>query len=129
MKKKINPTLLELLAGILFYGILAEIAGLLIVQNKVMFSTGLWIGCLTAVFMAVHMTVSMERALDLDAKAAGAYIHKTFAVRTAVVFLVLGLTVYFQVGDVISCFLGVMALKVAAYIQPVTHKIIHGLKR
>lgn len=128
MKKKINPTLLELLAGILCYGVLAELIGLLIVRNKIMFSAGLWIGCLTAAAMAVHMAVSMERALDLNAKAAGAHIHKTFAVRTAAVFLVLGFTVYFRVGDVISCFLGVMGLKVAAYIQPVTHKILQGFK-
>ena len=40
--KKLSETLKELLIGILFYGILVEVIGVWIVQDKVYFTIGLW---------------------------------------------------------------------------------------
>lgn len=61
--KKINTALPGLLFGILLVGILCQAVGIFLVEDKADYSVGLWIGVLTAIFMAFHMAVS-ETAPD-----------------------------------------------------------------
>ena len=53
MKRKIDPTLLELWLGILAYGVVFEIA-LLVFSGNPSYSIGLWIGVFLAAAGAFH---------------------------------------------------------------------------
>ena len=55
MRRKIDPTLLELCMGIAAYGIIFEIVLLFFSRNPV-YSAGLWIGIILALAGAVHMS-------------------------------------------------------------------------
>lgn len=121
--KRLSLVLKELFIGILVYGIVVMGIGLLIAKDKPQYAFGLLIGLLTAGAMAFHMEKALNRALDLGEAGAQNHIRKTYMIRTAFVVLIFGVTVYFQLGSVWSCFLGVMGLKAAAYLQPFVDKL------
>lgn len=127
MKEKIagvNKTLLELICGILVYGCICQAAGLFFANNKFSYSFGLWIGIITAVAAAVHMWWSLDRALDFDENTASKKIQMQSIVRYIGIVIVMGITMVSGVTNPLAAFLGIMGLKVAAYIQPFTHKLL-----
>jgi len=125
MKKRrnsVNQTLQELLVGIVLIGILIQIICFLI-SNKVWYdSVGIWCGIGVACFMAIHMKRSIEDEVDIGALDAPAYARKAYAIRTVVALVVIGVVVYFQLGNPITIVIGIMSLKLSAYLQPTMHK-------
>ena len=126
--KRANETLKELLVGIGIYGVAAEIICLIIGYDILHVSAGLLIGVLTAAGMVIHMDRALEDALDLGEEGALAHIKKTYLIRITVVFLILGAVVYFKIGNVFAVLVGVMSLKLAAYMQPAGHKFMASKK-
>lgn len=119
--KGINRALLELNLGILFLGIVIELIGVFLVAEKLKYSIALWLGIAAAVASAIHMYVSLDKALSMGA---GAYGKATKAAMIryfgwAVLLAVIMLT---DVLNPLYVFLGLLTLKVAAYLQPFTHK-------
>lgn len=129
MNNSANETLKELLTGIILYGTAGQIICLLITEHKLYVSMGLWIGVLTGIGIAIHMKRSIEDALDLGEGNAEKHMKKTYAFRYAVTALVFGTAIYFHIGNPIAILIGVMGLKISAYLQPYTHKIILKLKK
>lgn len=123
----LKRTVLELLIGILLFGILFEILGLFLVKEKLFYTTGLVLGMLLAAGMAIHMAYNLNDALDWDASNAAKIMRKGSMFRYAAVVLITMLLGYFRVGNVISLWLGIMTLKTAAYTQPFVHKIINKI--
>ena len=115
-------TLAELLTGIVLSGILFELFGLIFVKDKISHSLGMLIGILIALGMATHMAYSLNNALDWDEEHAKRAIWKSYMLRYASVAVCMGRVAYFRIGDIISCFIGIMSLKAAAYLQPYLHK-------
>ena len=68
--RKIDKTLLELMIGILVWGVFWQIAGVWFVEDKLLSSIGLWIGVILALLAAVHMYWALNKALFLDEKGA-----------------------------------------------------------
>ena len=126
MIKKINETLLELLMGILLFAIICQFTGMWFVESVSAYSIGLWLGTLLAVLSAIHMYWSLSRNLTINAdneKGAQAYSIRANMIRYLVivaVFLVLCLTDF---AYPLAAFLGIMGLKIGAYIQPLMKKI------
>ena len=118
-------TLLELLIGIVLSGVVFEIVGLLFVKDKLAHSIGMLLGILIALAMATHMAFSLNDALDWDEEQAKRAIWKSYLLRYLSVAICIGLIAYFGIGNVISCFLGIMTLKPAAYLQPYLHRFIN----
>lgn len=112
----------EILLLISFYGIFTGIIVIIFVDDRLFYFVGLTVGILLAMGMCIHMQISIEEAMDRGEAGAQKYISKTYGLRTAVVFIVLGVMYYFQFGSVVTGFIGIMGLKVAAYLQPFTHK-------
>lgn len=126
MMKKLsdmNRALPGLLGGIVLFGAISQVVGLFLVEEKVNYSIGLWIGVLVAVFMAVHMAWSLNSALDQNVKGAQAAATKQNMIRYLIVILILGILMITEVGNPIAAFVGVMGLKVSAYIQPIFQKL------
>ncbi|MBQ0028756.1 MAG: ATP synthase subunit I [Lachnospiraceae bacterium] len=126
MIRKINETLLELLMGILLFTIACQLIGMWFVTSVAAYSIGLWLGALLAILSAIHMYWSLNRNLTLNAdneKGAQAYGIRANMIRYLVivaVFLVLCLTDF---AYPLAAFLGIMGLKIGAYVQPLMKKI------
>ena len=62
----INSALPGLLLGIVLFGAVSQLVGIFLVTEKANYSIGLWIGVLTAIFMALHMAFYLNSAVDRD---------------------------------------------------------------
>lgn len=124
-KTEINETLLELLIGILLFGMLCQLSIVWFVTDRTGYSVGLWIGVVLAGLSAVHMYRSLDRALDFEASAARV-IQKNSIIRYVVIVTVLAIIMITEAANPLAAFLGLMGLKVAAYIQPFTHKFLRS---
>ena len=128
--KEINAALPGLLLGIILFGVLCQITGLFFVSDKAGYSIGIWIGVLTAVFMAFHMAISLNLAVERDVKGAQAVATRQNIIRYLVVVIILGSLMVTRIGSPLAAFAGVMGLKISAYLQPLfagrSHKEVQG---
>lgn len=122
--RKIDKTLLELMIGILAWGVFWQIAGVWFVEDKLLSSIGLWIGVILALLAAVHMYWALNKALSLDEKGAQKVVMSHSLIRYGVIVLVLAVLGVTQLINPLITFLGVMGLKAAAYMQPFIHRFI-----
>lgn len=125
MKKrilKINRTLFELETGIIIFGIVCQLV-ILPFGERIQYSAGLWIGILTALIAAWHMWRSLDRGLELSEKGAVSYLSRQNILRYVIIVLILIVTASAKIGNPLTAFLGIMGLKVSAYMQPLTKKI------
>ena len=67
---------------------------------------------------------SLDRALDLDAGSASKKIQVQSIIRYVFIVIIMGITMVNGYTNPLAAFLGIMGLKVAAYLQPFTHKLI-----
>lgn len=127
MKK--NNTLQELLVGIFIVGILSQIVCLIFLDRHLYHAVGLWVGIFISAGMAIHMNRSIEDGLDLMGDAGEKYMKKGYLTRTVIACVAMAVVMYFNWGNPITILLGVMALKVAAYLQPLVHKVLEKRKK
>ena len=120
---KIDRTLLELSVGSMLWGILCQLTIMWFVKDKAGYSLGLWLGVLLAVAAGIHMWWSLDRSLDFMQDTAVKMVTKHNMIRYLVIVVVMGLIMISDFANPLSAFLGLMGLKVSAYIQPFTHKI------
>lgn len=128
-KTKIDETLKELLIGIIAAGSLFQATVMWFVKNKLSYTAGLWTGVLLAAFLAWHMWKTLDEALDFEAEGAEKIMRKQSLLRYVIVIAVLGILMCSEIANPLAAFLGIMTLKVAAYLQPFTHKVISKLRR
>ena len=124
MLKRLNEALPGLVLGIIIYGILLQITGMWLVDDKLRYSTGLWIGIGCALFMAIHMAMSIEDAVSIGTEDGAK--KKTIAsamFRYVIVLLVLVAMCYLNLGMILPAFFGVLGLKISAYVQPLFYRL------
>lgn len=125
MLKRINPVLPELILELILYGLVIQFTGVWFVEDRLRYSTGLWIGIAIAAGMAINMAVVILDTVEaMTEKRASRKSALFSAIRYLLVVAAFALTGIFNLGNLITMFLGVMGLKVAAYLQPFTHKFI-----
>lgn len=129
MIKKINETLAELLFGILLWGVFWQAAGVWFVPDRLSCSIGLWFGVVTAGICAAHMYKSLDKALDFSEKDAQKYMMSRSMMRYGCIIIVLLVLIATEAGNPLCCFLGIMGLKAAAYLQPLLHKVLEKRRR
>lgn len=125
--KNASSVLKELFLEIVVMGAVIQIIGLIFVNDRAIFSLGLWIGIILSLGMAAHMEWALVTGMDMGDGARG-HIVKHSIIRYGVVFIVFGAMAYFLKYAIVPCFLGLMTLKVAAYLQPFTHKLVLKIK-
>ena len=129
MNNSADETLKELLCGMCFYGVAAQVICLIVDMDRLLYtSLGLWIGVGAAALMSIHMKRNIEDALDFDERGAVKHMRKGYVFRYALVALLFGVVIYMHIGNPITLLVGVMGLKIGAYIQPITHKVLCKLK-
>ena len=126
MTSKINETLLELLMGILTFTVVCQLAGMWFVPRMGAYTIGLWLGALLAALSAIHMWWSLDRNLSVNAdneKGAQAYATKANLARYVFILLVFLMICLTDFAYPLAAFLGIMGLKIGAYLQPLMKKI------
>ena len=116
MSKTDNTVLKDMIITMLLYGIIAQIVCLIIPGDHLRMTAGLWIGVAAGVFMVIHMKNSLDEAVLYGEQEAQRYMQKSYAIRYLVVV-------------VLTLFAGIMSLKLAAYLQPIMHKLFAKFKK
>ena len=125
MLRRINQALPGLLLGIVFYGLALWLVGIWFVGDRIQYTVGLWIGVALAAGMAVNMAIVILDTVEAMEEKRSSRKPLLYAVVRYVVLVAAFLAVwYLKIGNVIAMFAGVMGLKIAAYLQPFTHKFI-----
>jgi len=123
--RKKNRTLLELQAGIVFIGAVCQLAGAFIVERQGYYAKSLWFGVLMSLAASVHMYRTLDRGLDYGPEASR-IIFRGYLFRYAFLIFVLAVAMVTEVMNPLVLFMGYMSLKVAAFLQPFTHKLCNG---
>ena len=119
----------ELVAGIVIYGSVVQITGIWFVEDKLGYTIGLWYGIAIAIGMAINLATVIYDAITFDGEEnANKRVAAKSMLRYVVVAILFGILGYFEFGNLITAFLGVMGLKVSAYIQPYLSKIVSKLE-
>lgn len=128
MLRRINKSLPGLVAGIIIYGVLVQFIGVWFVSDKLRYSTGLWFGIAVAIGMAVHLAIVIYDSVAVDgSKAANRRIIMKSALRYIVVVILFFILGYFNLGNLFTAFLGVLGLKMSAYMQPLFERFSNKL--
>ena len=130
MLKRINDALPGLVVGIILYGIVIQLTGVWFVEDKLRYSTGLWAGIIMGVGLAIHLAIVIRDTVEMggDTKHANGRVIAKSLMRYGTVVILFFILGYFHLGNLITAFLGVMGLKVSAYLQPVGMKLAGKLR-
>lgn len=123
--RKKNRTLLELQTGIVLIGVICQIVGAFIVERQGYYAKSLWFGVLMSLAASIHMYRTLDRGLDYGADASK-IIFRGYLFRYAFLVFVLAVAMVTEVMNPLVLFMGYMSLKVAAFLQPFTHKVCNG---
>lgn len=129
MSKTENTVLKDMIITMLLYGIIAQIVCLIIPGDHLRMTAGLWIGVAAGVFMVIHMKNSLDEAVLYGEQEAQRYMQKSYAIRYLVVVVVFIAVSWLRIVNVLTLFAGIMSLKLAAYLQPIMHKLFAKFKK
>ncbi len=125
MLRRLNDALPGLVLGIVIYGIAVELVGVWFVEDKLRYSTGLLIGIVVAIGLAINIAQVIRDAVEIyGADGARNRLIIKSVLRYLVVVVVFFVMMKFNLGNLVTAFIGVLGLKVSAYLQPFTHKVI-----
>lgn len=109
---------------IVLYGVAVAILEIIFAKNVIYSLCGLVLGCIIAIYMFIYMEMALQRSMNNgDAKAVEKYITKHSCIRyfsVVIVFFVICIT---RIADPLACFIGILGLKIAAYLQPAVNKL------
>ena len=128
--RQITDALPGLTGGIFLYGALLQIVASALGSGRLYDAVGLWAGIGCAVYMGIHMAVTLRRFLGEDSGTRGGRgrFPAGVVLRYAVVLGVFALLLVSRLGNPVLAFFGVMGLKVSAYLQPFWHRLSPGDK-
>ena len=128
MLRRINEALPGLVAGILIYGVIIQLAGVWFVEDKLGYSIGLWYGIAIAIGMGINMAYVIYDAVTFDGESnANNRVVVKSMLRYFVVVILFCILGFFGFGNIITAFIGAMGLKVSAYMQPLLTKLANKL--
>lgn len=129
MKRNMSDTLKQLIAGIIIVCAIFMLAGGIIIARRgggwLQFILGVLLGGIISVVLVCHMERSIENALMRDQEGAEKYSRKMAAIRYLIMIVALGAAMMLpRVFNIFGVLLGILALKLSAYMHPVTSKYI-----
>lgn len=120
-----NETLVDLILGILIFGILVILVGLFVAPDRLMFTLGVLLGTASSVARAIHMAVTLEEQMYYNEKDAKAYAMKNYAIRYVFIIIIMVLSVKLGVAGMVGTIIGIFLMKPAAVLAPQIHKYIY----
>lgn len=124
--KEMNRALLELDLGILFGGVACQAVGMWFAGSRGLYAAALWLGIL----LALLGNLAYVQDPGPGAGPGGRGIQSSGdrgLLRYGILCIVLGVIMLTDVLNPLVVFLGYMMMKVAAYLQPFTHKLCNML--
>ena len=115
-----NEALVDLILGILIFGILVVFVGLFAAPDKAAF-----VGTAASVIRAVHMAVTLDRQLDYSEKDARAYAARNYSIRYLIMIAVLLVSTRLGVSGMAGTVIGLFSMKPAAILSPQIHKYVY----
>lgn len=112
--------------GQLLFGIVCQLAGMFFAQSKGWYTVSLWLGIVFSLTAVIHMARTLDRALQMG-EAASKVITRGYLFRYIMIVFAMVIAALTKVLNPLIVFLGYMSLKVTAYIQPFTHKLLNRL--
>lgn len=125
--KSRNRTVLELQSGIVLFGAVCQLTAMWFVPNMLKFTIGLWLGIAVAMAAGLHMWGSLKKAFDGFEGDVTKKITQAGIIRYVVIVICFAAVAVSDVGEPIAMFVGIMALKIGAYVQPFTHKFYNKI--
>ena len=125
---KNNTILIEMWTGSVLFGVLCQISIVWFVKDKAGFSIGLWFGVLAALLTILHLSISLDKALDLGEAGAKKHMVIQNLVRYFVLIVFLSLLMITDFANPLAAFLGLMGVKAGAYLQPFVHMAYSRIK-
>jgi len=122
-----NRTLLELEGGIVLFGLVVQVVGIWFVEDKSGCSVGFWIGVVMSMLSAWHMNFVLDRAFGGPEEEVTKQLIRGSVIRYLVLAIIFLSVAAGGIGNPIATFVGLMGMKVAAYIQPFTHKFTNWI--
>lgn len=120
-----NEALIDLILGILIFGMMVMLVGLFVAPDRLAFVFGIVLGTASSVVRAVHMSVTLERQLDYGEKDARAYAMKNYMIRYLILIAVLLVSVALGTSGMAGAVIGIFLMKPAAVLSPQIHKYIY----
>ena len=120
--------LIEMWTGSVLFGVLCQISIVWFVKDKAGFSIGLWFGVLAALLTILHLSISLDKALDLGEAGAKKHMVIQNLVRYFVLIVFLSLLMITDFANPLAAFLGLMGVKPGAYLQPFVHMAYSRIK-
>ena len=124
-EREMRNTWKALCVGIICFSMIFLVVGNLLTKGSFSFTAGLLLGTFVAVLLACHMQHTVRRAVEMESTAASGYMKKESLLRMVLMIFALILAVFLpKVFHLIGVMLGVLTLKGAALLYPVTNKIL-----
>ncbi|MDD6732937.1 MAG: ATP synthase subunit I [Lachnospiraceae bacterium] len=121
--RKDKHVLVDLWIGIIVVNILAFLIGIWIVKEPKPYGLGLLLGGVTAVIFATHMQRTIQKVVENNDGKQAARMRISSLLRYLIAAVVLFVACISPYTNPIAVFIGIISLKVAAYLQPLTHKL------
>ena len=123
--KEEKQTLWDLYLGIGILSVLVAVIGAIIVESKIPFVFGVLYGGVVAVILVTHMYQSLEKTLAYDEEGAKKHAQKMTGIRMWIMLAALVLAMCLgKYSNMVGVILGMLSLKVSAYMQPIIHRRI-----
>lgn len=123
------PMTMDLLLGEFIYLVPAGAIVFIVAEDKPQAVLGFVLGGLLAAGMLIHMALSVEDSITMMEEEALKHTRKRYVIRIIVLVVVFLGMFFLKAGNLITALIALMSLKVAAYIQPFTHKFIQKFNR
>ena len=121
-----NRTLLEMNIGLVFWGLVCQLAGIFFTSDKLIYSFGIWFGIALGMVNVLHMYRTLDRGLDMG-EAATKVIFRGYMIRYVLLVVIFGIIMVTNVINPLVVFLAYMGVKVTALLQPITHKLCNKI--
>jgi len=127
--KGLNDSLWDMMVGIFIFSIICECSGIWFVQGKAAYSFGILIGFLLAEVSVWQMANSIDKAMYMEEHGATKIVRSHSIIRYTMTVLIFVVIMVTKIANPFATFASLMGIKVAAYLQPVTHKILNKKSR
>lgn len=121
--RRVNETLLDLVIGIIIYGVVIGIVGMITTGGNPFYLLGVVAGTAVDIGICVHMLHSLDVALDMDPGSASSYIRKRAVIRFLIMALLALAAIKIHYGCFLGAILALMGIKISALLQRFIHHI------
>lgn len=120
--KSLNEALPQIFFIDMLYLALGEIVIFLVFPSPSLYAVGFFAGVLYAGFASLHMSYRIREVVYGKVNTTKVLLIGYF-IRLAVMIMVFAVLYCFNIGDLLAALVGMFAMKVSAYLQPMTNRI------